>query len=177
MRTVEWSYKQNSLKMIDQRLLPGEFKMISFNDHRQVAQAITDMVVRGAPAIAASAGFGLVLEAMQSKGGYATSLRADLKNAAETLQAAHPTAVNLTWALKRVLGVAAETEGSSDDVRAAVLAGAQRIADEDVDINKQMARHGAAMIDDGDTVIHHCNKGALATVDGGDSSGSDSNGS
>ncbi|HNB51180.1 MAG TPA: S-methyl-5-thioribose-1-phosphate isomerase, partial [Anaerolineales bacterium] len=167
MRTVQWNFQTNQLEMIDQRILPGAFEVISYQDYRILAQAITDMVVRGAPAIGAAAGFGLALAAQQSSASDATTLRADIKNASEVLHAARPTAVNLAWALKRVLEVAAATPGGADDVREAVLREAQRIADEDVEINQRMARHGAALINDGETVIHHCNTGALATVDWG----------
>ena len=153
--------------MIDQRILPGSLEIIAYDDFRVLAQAITDMVVRGAPAIGAAAGFGLALAAQQSSAREPVALRADLKNAGEILQTARPTAVNLAWALKRVLNVAAATSGGADDVRTAVLLEAQRIADEDVEINQRMARHGAELIQDGDTVIHHCNTGALATVDWG----------
>lgn len=167
MRTVEWDTLRGELRMIDQRVLPAEFRIVSYDDYRQIAAAIRDMVVRGAPAIGATAAFGLALAAQQSPAKDIVALRADLKDAAEVLQEARPTAVNLAWALQRVLQTAIETEGSADDLRAAVLAAAQRIADEDVAINERMARHGATLIDDGDTVIHHCNTGALATVDWG----------
>jgi methylthioribose-1-phosphate isomerase len=153
--------------MIDQRLLPGEFKLVYFDTPEQVAEAIQGMVVRGAPAIGAAAAFGLALAARGSSATDAIGVRADLKDAGEVLQAARPTAVNLSWALKRVLQAAVEIEGSAEDVRRAVLEEAQRIADEDIEINQRMARHGAQLIDDGDTVIHHCNTGALATVDWG----------
>jgi methylthioribose-1-phosphate isomerase len=167
MRTVFWDDETRQVKMIDQRLLPGEFKVNGYADFRLLGQAITDMVVRGAPAIGAAAGFGLALAAQQSDAADPVALRAELKDAGEVLHAARPTAVNLGWALKRVLQTAANVEGSPEDIRRAVLEEAQRIADEDVAINKRMAAHGAALIDDGDTVIHHCNTGALATVDWG----------
>jgi methylthioribose-1-phosphate isomerase len=162
--------------MIDQRLLPGELRVVAFDDYRQVAQAIHAMVVRGAPAIGAAAAFGLALAAQSSPAGDIASLRADLLEAAETLQEARPTAVNLSWALKRVLQAVAQFAGEVSNapgqagaagLREAVLAEAQRIADEDVAINQRMARHGAALMETGETVIHHCNTGALATVDWG----------
>jgi methylthioribose-1-phosphate isomerase len=167
MRTVEWDYGSNQLHLIDQRLLPGSLKIISFDDYRRVAGAIREMVVRGAPAIGASAAFGLALAARQSKAQRLDALRADLKEAAEALQAARPTAVNLSWALKCMLQVAIDFQGEADGLRNALLDEAQRIADRDVEINKRMARHGSALIETGDTVIHHCNTGALATVDWG----------
>jgi methylthioribose-1-phosphate isomerase len=173
MRTVEWDDVRRKLRLIDQRLLPGELKIVDFDDHRQVAQAIRAMVVRGAPAIGATAAFGLALAAQASSARDLPALRADLLDAAETLQEARPTAVNLSWALKRVLNILQDptTRGSFantvDDLRAAVLAEAKKIADEDVNVNQRMARHGAALMVEGETVIHHCNTGALATVDWG----------
>lgn len=167
MRTVEWDYQAGQLRMIDQRILPGAFEVIAYRDYREVAKAIRDMVVRGAPAIGAAAAFGLALAGFQSQAGEIRQLRADLREAAEELEQARPTAVNLAWALKRMLRRAIETEGSADDLRAAMLAEAQKIADEDVATNQRIAEHGAALIQKGDTIIHHCNTGALATVDWG----------
>jgi len=173
MRTVFWDYDTNEFKMIDQRQLPGTFEVLAYRDHKTVAQAITDMVVRGAPAIGATAGFGLALAGFESASTSTSSLLTDLKAASVTLKAARPTAVNLTWALDRIMGFlsqweSADGEGATPDaIRQKVLEEAQRIADEDVEINKRMAEHGATLIDDGDTVIHHCNTGSLAAVDWG----------
>lgn len=176
MRTVFWDYETDEFKMIDQRRLPAVFEILSYRDHKSVAQAITDMVVRGAPAIGAAAGFGLALAARESASTSTSGLLADLEAASVTLKAARPTAVNLAWALDRIMktispsivgrGTWGENE-SPDKIRQKILEEAQKIADEDVEINKRMAEHGAALIDDGDTVIHHCNTGALAAVDWG----------
>ena len=167
MRTVFW--EENQLKMIDQRILPGRFEVISFKDHASVARAIKDMVVRGAPAIGAAAAFGLALAGYESNSSSTEDLLNDLHLAADTLKSARPTAVNLAWAVDRILWIVDQTkdERSPDEVRQLILDAAQRIADEDVEINKRMAEHGAKLIDDGDTIIHHCNTGALATVDWG----------
>lgn len=167
MRTVEWDYELNQLRLIDQRLLPGTFEIVSYEDYTQVSDAIRDMVVRGAPAIGAAAAFGLALAAYYSTAVDIPSLRQDLQRAAEVLQKARPTAVNLSWALDRILSIAESPVNSLGDLQMLVLSEAQRMADEDVLVNKEMARHGAALINDGDTVIHHCNTGALATVDWG----------
>lgn len=155
--------------MIDQRILPGRFEIVSYRDHASVAQAIKDMVVRGAPAIGAAAAFGLALAGYESASSSTRDLLADLQAASDTLKSARPTAVNLAWAVDRVMGVAAGVGGerSAEEIRQLVLEEAQCIADEDVEINKRMAEHGAALISDGDTIIHHCNTGALATVDWG----------
>ena len=162
MRTVFW--EDHSVKMIDQRLLPARFEIVSYHEHKEVAQAIKDMVVRGAPAIGAAAAFGLALVGFEST---SNNLLDDLQTAAAVLKSARPTAVNLAWAVDRVLHVAYSINGSVDDVRNAVLNEAQKLADEDVEINKRMGRQGAVLIDDGDTIIHHCNTGALAVVDWG----------
>ena len=167
MRTVFWDYDTDEFKMIDQRRLPAVFDVLAYRDHKSVAEAITDMVVRGAPAIGAAAGFALALAGRESASTSTEGLLADLQTASTTLKAARPTAVNLAWALDRIMDKVAGFNGSPDDLRQAVLEEAQRIADEDVEINKRMAEHGAALIDDGDTVIHHCNTGSLATVDWG----------
>jgi methylthioribose-1-phosphate isomerase len=167
MRTVFW--EDNQVKMIDQRILPSRFEIVSYSDHKSVAKAITDMVIRGAPAIGAAAAFGLALAGYESASSSSRDLLADLQAAATTLKAARPTAVNLAWAVDRILGNLGKMkeERSADELRQFVLDEAQRIADEDVEINKRMAEHGAVLIHDGDTIIHHCNTGALATVDWG----------
>lgn len=167
MRTVFW--EDGQLKMIDQRVLPARFDIVAFRRHRDVAQAIRDMLVRGAPAIGAAAAFGLALAGFESASFSTWELVADLHAAAKNLKASRPTAVNLAWAVDRVMQAVEKLkeEKNADELRQSVLDEAQRIADEDVAINKRMAEHGAALIDDGDTVIHHCNTGALATVDWG----------
>ncbi len=167
MRTVEWDYAQNEIQMIDQRLLPREFRVVAYRDYHQVAIAIRDMVVRGAPAIGVTAAFGLALAAQQSRSSNLPALRSDLHEAALELRQARPTAVNLGWALDRMLNLVEQASGDIDSLRAALQSEAQRMADEDVEINQRMARHGSALINDGDTIIHHCNTGALATVDWG----------
>lgn len=167
MRTVFWDQDTHQLKMIDQRRLPAIFEIVAYRDHRAVAQAIRDMVVRGAPAIGAAAAFGLALAGFESASTSTRGLLADLEAAAAALKASRPTAVNLAWALERVMRLARSFDGSADDLRQAILAEAQTLADEDVEINKCMAEHGATLIEDGDTIIHHCNTGALATVDWG----------
>lgn len=170
MRTVFW--ENNELKMIDQRILPARFEVRSYRGHKEVAHAITDMVVRGAPAIGAAAAFGLALAGYESASTSTAGLLVDLQTAAAVLKSSRPTAVNLAWAVDRILLSLSQRErgwgeGDVDAMRQLVLDEAQKLADEDVEINKRMAEHGAALINDGDTIIHHCNTGALATVDWG----------
>ncbi len=167
MRTIELDAGRGIVKMIDQRILPRRFEMVECSDYRGVAHAIKDMTVRGAPAIGAAAAFGLALAARESRATTRDDLLRDLDEAAAVLRATRPTAVNLAWALDRVMGKAHALDLSPGDLRQAVTAEAQRIADEDVEMNRAMARYGAALIRDGDTVLTHCNAGALATVDVG----------
>jgi len=165
MRTVEWA--DGKVRMIDQRALPWELAHIDYSNHAGVAEGIRDMVVRGAPAIGAAAAFGVALAAQNSTAADLPALHADLNAAATLLKDARPTAVNLAWAVDRMMAVAAAQSGSAAEAKAAVLAAAQKLADDDVNINMLMAGHGSQIIKNGDTVLHHCNTGALATVDYG----------
>jgi len=164
MRTVEWH--EGKVRLIDQRLLPGEFRVVELAEVEAVARAIREMVVRGAPAIGAAAGFGMALAALQSPARSQEGLLQDLEGAAAILRAARPTAVNLAWAVERVLRRVAE-EQDPDRMREVALEEAQAIADEDVAVNRRMGEIGATVVPDGATILHHCNTGALATVDYG----------
>ncbi len=167
MRTVELDGARGVVKMIDQRRLPRVFEIVECRGYHEVAAAIKDMTVRGAPAIGAAAGFGLALAARASGARTRAELTQDLAEAAEVLRATRPTAVNLGWALDRIMKQVRAMDGSADELRVAIMSEALRIADEDVEMNRAMARHGAVLIKDGDTVLTHCNAGALATVDVG----------
>jgi methylthioribose-1-phosphate isomerase len=165
-RTLWW--EDNQLKMIDQRILPLAFTVLSYDDYMVVAAAITDMVVRGAPAIGAAGAFGMALAAVQSPATDRDSLLADLTSAKKTLDAARPTAVNLSWATTRILDYAHHLVlRNVDDIRSAIIAEAQAIADEDVEINRRMGAFGAEIIPQGASILTHCNAGSLATVDFG----------
>jgi methylthioribose-1-phosphate isomerase len=132
MRTIFW--ESDTLKMIDQRRLPGSLELVALHTHAEVAEAIRNMTVRGAPAIGAAAAFGMALAAFESRATSTAPFLADLGSAARTLKASRPTAVNLAWAVDRVLkGINGQAEGRSvDELRLAVLDEAQRIANEDV---------------------------------------------
>jgi methylthioribose-1-phosphate isomerase len=166
MRTVFW--QDGTVKMIDQRLLPGEFVIATFDTVAGVAQSIREMYVRGAPAIGATGAYGMALAALTSPAQERDALLADLQSAKTTLDAARPTAVNLSWATTRLLTLAQSPAfTTADAIRTALLAEAEALADEDVAINRRMGFHGAAVIPDGANLLHHCNTGALATVDFG----------
>ena len=159
--TVRW--RDGKVVMIDQTRLPGELVHVEYGDYSQVAAAIRGLVVRGAPAIGVAGAFGLALAARQSGAPDLGGLRGDLGRARDELAATRPTAVNLAWALDRVMG-AARAQGTAEGARGAALAEAEAMAAEDVRTNVAMGRHGSALLGDGDTVMTHCNAGALATV-------------
>jgi methylthioribose-1-phosphate isomerase len=173
MRTVYW--EDNKVKMIDQRLLPASFVIAEYDAVADVAAGITDMVVRGAPAIGATGAYGMALAAYQSNAATSAELLADLRAAKQTLDASRPTAVNLSWATARMLEVAEASQGLAEagreasvaELRSLLLAEAEVLADEDVEINRRMGFNGAALIPDGANLLHHCNTGALAAVDFG----------
>jgi len=167
MRTITWNDDAQVIEMIDQRILPHEFKINQYDHYKDVADAIRTMVIRGAPAIGAAAAFGMAMAAFNSQASTITALQAGLKEAGDFLNQARPTAVNLSWAIRRMLNAADDFNGSADELRDHLLQLSKAIADEDVEINKRLAAHGAELIDDGDHIVHHCNTGALATVDWG----------
>lgn len=156
--------------MIDQRLLPLEYRIAGFTTVAEIAFSIRDMVVRGAPAIGATAAFGMALAAQQSAAVSADTLLVDLQQAKSQLDAARPTAINLAWATSRLLALAgdlARTGASAGAIREAMLVEAQHLADQDVEINRRMGRFGAEVIPANANILHHCNTGSLATVDFG----------
>jgi len=163
MRTIEMH--NGVVKMIDQRQLPHHLEIVECRDYRALAEAIRNMTIRGAPAIGVAAAFGLALAALESRATTREDLLRDLDTAEKILRATRPTAVNLMWALDRMMNKARAANLDGNGLRDLIVAEAQNIAEEDVAINRAMARHGAALIDDGDNVLTHCNAGALATVD------------
>ena len=152
------------VKMLDQRLLPGEVVYRDFVQYEDVAHAIHQMVIRGAPAIGIAAGFGLALCAFYSKATQARELISQLNVAADVLRKSRPTAVNLFWAIDRIL----RTVNSIRDldvslIKQMVVSEAQKIAEEDILMNKKIASNGQRFVPDNANLFHHCNTGALAT--------------
>ena len=162
-RTVFWENDQ--VCMINQPELPLTFDIVRYDTNQEVAEAIRTMVVRGAPAIGAAAGFGLALAARNSQVTDVAALRQELKAAGDVLAQSRPTAVNLFWGIERMLKCAADPGlDSVAALRDALLAEAQQIADEDIAINRRMGDFGAELVPTPATIIHHCNTGSLATV-------------
>ena len=161
LRTVEW--KNNKLVMIDQTKLPNELVFVEFTDFNEVADAIRNLVVRGAPAIGVSGAFGLSLAALQSNATSKEELIQDLEKAKKILFETRPTAVNLKWGLDTIMQVA--NNGTEvTEIKNSIVEAAKKMAEEDVKINMKMGKHGSELFNDNDTIMTHCNAGALATV-------------
>jgi len=153
--------------LLDQRLLPHEETWREYATPDAVADAIAEMVVRGAPAIGVAAAFGMALAARNARELDADGLRRRLDDAASALVAARPTAVNLAWAVRRVRDAAerALEEGAAPaDAAARLESEALAIKEEDIAANRAMGRHGSLLVPDGGRVLTHCNAGALATA-------------
>ena len=158
VRPIRWH--EDSLKLLDQRLLPAEITEISYNDAAAVAAAIRDMVVRGAPAIGITAAFGVVLAARARYAENPRNWRQAIEDDLRLLADARPTAVNLVWAIERMRACFETIEG---DPVARLLAEARAIHEEDIAANKRMGELGAGLIEAGSGILTHCNAGALAT--------------
>ena len=149
--------------MIDQTKLPGTLEFVTYSDFNQIAEAIRTLVVRGAPAIGVSGAFGLALAALQSNAKEKDELINDLEKAKKILFETRPTAVNLSWGLDKIMQVAKNTE-NVDEIRKSVVEAAKRMAEDDIKINMSIGKNGSVLFDDNDTIMTHCNAGALATV-------------
>ena len=161
LRTIEW--KNNEVIMIDQTKLPNELVFVKFTDYNDVAEAIRTLVVRGAPAIGVSGAFGMALAGLQSKAKTKEELLSDLEKAQKILFMTRPTAVNLVWGLEQIMKVAKEND-SVDEIKESIIDKAKQMADEDIKINQEMGKHGSQLFKNNDSVMTHCNAGALATV-------------
>jgi methylthioribose-1-phosphate isomerase len=160
VRTIEWT--KGRVVMIDQRLLPAREVYRVYSNYREVARAIKDMVIRGAPAIGVAAAMGIAL-------GVRTMRRDELKREFDRMcrafAATRPTAVNLFWAIERMRCVYRENQTRDiETLRLVLEREARAIHEEDISVNRALGRHGAALIEDRSTVLTHCNAGALATA-------------
>jgi methylthioribose-1-phosphate isomerase len=162
VRTIEW--RNGVVVTIDQTKLPNEEAFVEMRSCEHVAEAISTMKIRGAPLLGVAAAFALALTAYHSKARQKEELTDELESAAKIIRKTRPTAVNLFWALDRILAKVKGFSGELKDLAALVVEEAQKIADEDVDANRSMGKYGAELFVDGDVVLTHCNAGALATV-------------
>ncbi|MGA2246992.1 MAG: S-methyl-5-thioribose-1-phosphate isomerase [Verrucomicrobiota bacterium] len=163
-RTVTFDVAKNSVQLIEQRLLPHEFKIVEARDFRETAQAIQDMVVRGAGAIGATAAYGLGQGAAAFHGSDLKKFAAHVQTVFQTLAEARPTAIDPVNAMRQVLSAMARGE-SVVEKQALALAAAEEFANEDVRHCAEIGRHGASLIRNGMNILTHCNAGWLAFVD------------
>ncbi len=163
-RTVTFDAKNNSVRLIEQRLLPHEFKIVGTKEFRETAAAITDMIVRGAGAIGATAAYGLAQGALAFRGNDLKKFAAHIGNVYQTLADARPTAVDPVNAMNDVLRQMTRGETVAEQ-QALALAAAEDFAREDVSHCEAIGRHGAKLIRNGMRVLTHCNAGWLAFVD------------
>ncbi len=165
MKHETMKFQEDRLELIDQRKLPGEVSYFQATRYEEVEFAISDMVVRGAPAIGATGAYGFYLAAREYSDLDKEEFISQVKQAGEELAGARPTAVNLTWAIRKMNGlIEAEREKSVAEIVESIRVAAKEIAEEDVRINKRMARNGNEVVPEGATILTHCNTGALATV-------------
>jgi methylthioribose-1-phosphate isomerase len=165
IKTVEWT--EAGISMLDQRLLPAEEKYLMLRSYEEVAEAIKKMVVRGAPAIGVSAAMGLALGASQSVGMSVDDLEDDFDYMCKVMSETRPTAVNLFWAIERMRERFRHEKSTTQDtekIKASLVEEAHAIFREDIQANRALGRFGAELLSDGDTVLTHCNAGALATA-------------
>jgi methylthioribose-1-phosphate isomerase len=159
--TVEW--KNNYLLLIDQTKLPTKLSYIKCKNYLEVADAIKKLVVRGAPAIGVTAAFGLALAAINSKTDNLEIFFEELNEAYGIIRSTRPTAVNIQWALNRIMQKINHLRNISL-IKKVILEEAILMAEEDISANKLMGLNGANLLSDGDTIMTHCNAGSLATV-------------
>ena len=167
MRTIQWRSEDGTVITIDQTKLPLQEVTLEIKTVEQMAEAIKNLRVRGAPLLGAAAGFGVALAAYHSKTRSKEKLLSELADAGSVIKRQRPTAVNLFWGTDRVLGVARGAKGNVEAVKEAVISEAQKIADEDAAQNHAIGKNGSVLINDGDTILTHCNAGELATVEYG----------
>ena len=161
LKTIEW--KNNSVIMIDQTKLPNILEYVTYTDYNQVADAIKTLVIRGAPAIGVAGAFGLALASLQSAATEKNDLISYMEVAKKTLFETRPTAVNLVWGLDKIMEVAKEAS-SVEEIKNNVIEYAKKMAKDDIAINMAMGKIGSELFNDNDTIMTHCNAGALATV-------------
>jgi methylthioribose-1-phosphate isomerase len=163
MSVTPLAWENQTLRLLDQTRLPDDEIWLNLREHRDVAEAIRSMRVRGAPAIGVAAAYGIALAALESDTPDRNALLAGLERAGETLEATRPTAINLRWAVRRVLS-AVKSAPDADAIKARAEAEAMAIHREDVEANRSLGSHGAALLPPDPLVMTHCNAGALATA-------------
>jgi methylthioribose-1-phosphate isomerase len=160
-------FEDNKVKYIDQTLLPEEYKIVSCTDVKELEVAIKTLAIRGAPAIGVAGAYGIVLAALSYNGNNKEEFF-NIISDCEKIKNARPTAVNLMWAVERMMGVFQKIKNLSiEDIKKELILEAERIRKEDAEVNRKMGQYGHPLISTGDGVLTHCNAGALATSEYG----------
>lgn len=160
--SIEWV--DNKVKMIDQTQLPRELKFLEFDDYRDVATAIKVMNIRGAPAIGVAAAMGMALATIEYKELPKEQFLKKMEEVADVIRNTRPTASNLFWAVNRIGEIISTYPDNPSGISELVIEEAKLMAQEDINVNKNIGKNGAALLEDGDVVLTHCNAGSLATV-------------
>jgi len=161
MKTIE--LRKGAVVTVDQTKLPSRCVKITLRSCEEICRAIREMKIRGAPLIGAAAAYGLALTALRSRSKSAAVAIKELERSAQKLAETRPTGANLRWAVQRITGKA-HTFNDIKDLKGFVLKEADEIRDEDIRSNIRIGENGASLIEDGDTILTHCNAGALATA-------------
>ncbi|MFX0074945.1 MAG: S-methyl-5-thioribose-1-phosphate isomerase [Candidatus Hermodarchaeota archaeon] len=161
--SIEWT-TDNKVKMIDQTLLPHKLEFLEFDDFRAVANSIKVMNIRGAPAIGVAAAMGMALATIEYKDLAKDNFLKKIEDAADIIRSTRPTASNLFWAVNRILKIINSFPDNPSNMSDLVIEEAKLMAQEDINVNKNIGKNGAALLQDGDVVLTHCNAGSLATV-------------
>lgn len=159
--TITWDEAQECIRFIDQTKLPGRLRIVECTTVRRLAEAIRRLEIRGAPALGVAGAYGIALAACRCREMRRTAYHAALKEAGKTLVQTRPTAINLSWGVRRVLQAAGEA-GAVPEIREAAVREAAAIAREDEACCRAIGEHGASLLPDPCTVLTHCNAGALA---------------
>lgn len=163
IKTIEWV--DNFSRMIDQTILPYEFKLVDIKTCDEMYHAIKDMIVRGAPAIGIAGAHGVALAAQELASNDNDTFLNELRNKAEYLKSSRPTAVNLAWAVEKQMTLVEQNPNRNvSELVSALVKNAVKMENEDIEINKKMGDFGAELVPKGATILTHCNAGALATV-------------
>ncbi|MFX1377942.1 MAG: S-methyl-5-thioribose-1-phosphate isomerase [Promethearchaeota archaeon] len=160
--SIEWV--DNKVKMIDQTLLPHKLEFLDFEDFRDVAKSIKVMNIRGAPAIGVAAAMGMALATIEFKNLPKSEFLNKMEEVANIIKSTRPTASNLFWAVNRMWKIISSYPDNPSNISELVIEEAKLMAQEDINVNKNIGKNGAKLLENGDVVLTHCNAGSLATV-------------
>ncbi len=162
VRAIDWV--NGKVRMLDQTRLPLEVRFVDIDDYKVVAEGIKKLWIRGAPAIGIASAMGIALAAIDINTSDVETFKKELEPAIDTMTGTRPTAINIRWAMDRIkMLMESNSDRSVNELKAMLIEEGQKILNEDIEINRSIGKWGADFLKDGDTVLTHCNAGALAT--------------